>query len=295
MRAIKILFLLIIILFTCSCSKDEIDTKPAISESKGIFICGIGWENGKVVPRLWINSNIYNYENNGNGGIANDMAFLGSEIYTVGWIYNTDGSFKTHVVWKNSKILTELTNTGFPVPFAIATNENNNDIYVVGLEQQPGEWAKAKIWKNGIKSSISTTDGAMPFDIEIRNNIVYIVGCIPQSNIDIAVVWKNGIPTFLTDGTHDAVATSLTIINDDIYVAGKEKSSNGNYIAKYWKNGEATNLTDGTFDALTTTIVVKNNIVYVAGSEYNTNGKQVAKYWKNGVQKILSDGIELAK
>jgi hypothetical protein len=297
MKNLSLLIVGIVFLTITSCRKDDIVTKSTILEPKEIFICGTGWENGRVVPRLWIENNffynhVYNYENEGNGGRADDMAFLGNDIYTVGSIYNSDGSSYRHVVWKNSTIITELTNIGFSSPFSIAVNEKTKDIYVVGLEQLPGEWTKVKIWKNGIKSSLSDNDFATPFDIKIKNNDIYVVGWLFQDNIDIAVIWKNGIPTYLTNGKNHAVATSITIIDNDIYVAGTEENSSGNRVAKYWKNGIATSLTDGAFDATATTIAVDKKDVYVGGSEYNLNGKEVAKYWKNGVPNILSNGIE---
>ena len=136
------------------------------------------------------------------------------------------------------------------MPYSIAVNENNNDIFVLGSEQlrRSGEWAKPKIWKNGVATSLSNINGSQAFDIKINKNNVYVAGCLPILNIDTAVIWKNGILTYLTDGTNDAVATSIKIVDNNIYVAGTEKNSNGNRIAKYWKNGVATNLTDGSND-----------------------------------------------
>jgi hypothetical protein len=68
----------------------------------------------------------------------------------------------------------------------------------------------------------------------------------------------------------------------DIYIAGYEKSVNGNKVAKYWKNGVVTELTDGSSNSNATDITLNNGVVYVCGNEGG-----VSKYWKNGVPKIL--------
>lgn len=272
-----------------SCNKEEIEQASLNEKTKEILICGTGWKNNGVVPTLWINKNSFNYETDGNYGRADDMEIVGNDIYTVGYIYNIDGISQRHVIWKNLKVITELTNIGFPFTYSIAVNKNNNDIFVVGSEQLPGEWAKAKIWKNGVSTQLSNINGTLAFDIKINKNNVYVAGCLPILNIDTAVIWTNGIPTFLTDGTNDAVATSIKIVDNDIYVAGTEKNSNGNRIAKYWKNGVATNLTDGSNDADVKIIEINENNIYVGGCEKNSNGKFVAKYWKNGVQTILNN------
>jgi nitrous oxide reductase accessory protein NosL len=68
----------------------------------------------------------------------------------------------------------------------------------------------------------------------------------------------------------------------DIYIAGYEKSVNGNKVAKYWKNGIVTELTDGSSNSDARDITLNNGVVYVCGNEGG-----VSKYWKNGVATTL--------
>ena len=115
---------------------------------------------------------------------------------------------------------------------------------------------------------------------------VYVAGSIGNA----AVIWKNGLPTYLTTGTNPAAANSVFVSGTDVYVGGYERSGFGD-IAKVWKNGVATNLGGGlypngsSFDARANSVFVSGTDVYVAG--YAANG---AVIWKNAVMTTLAGG-----
>jgi hypothetical protein len=117
---------------------------------------------------------------------------------------------------------------------------------------------------------------------------VYVAGSIGNA----AVIWKNGIATYLTSGsiTSPAAANSVFVSGTDVYVAGYEHSSWGD-IAKVWKNGVATNLEGGlypngsAYDARANSVFVLGTDVYVAGNAANS-----ARIWKNGVATTLAFG-----
>jgi hypothetical protein len=230
MKNLKLLLVLVLAIMT-SCSKED-EVKPEVSNNlqRGVYICGSNYENGKYVPKYWVNKVPFDLGNNGNTGQVTSMTFNGNDLYAVGYLYDSAGINMRHVVWKNKSILYTLTNIGVNFTgFKIAVS--NNDIYVMGMEQVQvqGAYAIPKIWKNGIATNISNTSlGSMPFSLLTKNSDIYIVGCLPQSNIDVAVVWENGVPTTLSDGTKDEVAQSISIVGNDIYVAGKEKITTGN-------------------------------------------------------------------
>ncbi|MFM9989569.1 hypothetical protein [Flavobacterium sp.] len=99
-----------------------------------------------------------------------------------------------------------------------------------------------------------------------------------------AVVWKNGVPTYLTDGTREGYAYSVFVKNNDVHVAGHEKNTNGILEGKYWKNGVLQNLNiNTTVGSTCVSVFVYNDDVYVLGTN---NGAVV--YWKNGVQNTVT-------
>ena len=115
---------------------------------------------------------------------------------------------------------------------------------------------------------------------------IYVVGKTKHT----PTLWKNRIASELTDGTYTAEALSVTVANNDVYVAGFEKI-NLTKKATLWKNGNATDLSNNAFTSYARSVTVVNNDVYVAGFEYETSGSTfVAKVWKNGVSSNLTNG-----
>src|SRR5690606_2496289 len=97
----------------------------------------------------------------------------------------------------------------------------------------------------------------------------------------VAMLWKNGTPQALTDGTNRSEAGSVYVAGTDVYVAGFESYNSTPAVAKLWKNGVAQDLTNSTFFSQANSVFVSGGDVYVAGREYN-NMVSSAKVWKNG-------------
>lgn len=125
---------------------------------------------------------------------------------------------------------------------------------------------------------------------------VYIAGGSYSKQKDIAQLWGNSKLQLITDGKIDAIATSIYVYGDDVFLAGYEYNwdvYNGWYRfpnkAMIWKNGVPQALTNGNNEAGSSSIFVWNEDVYVAG--YESNGDHsVAMLWKNGEPIPLSDG-----
>jgi hypothetical protein len=130
-------------------------------------------------------------------------------------------------------------------------------------------------------------------DLNVMPN-TYVAGYMfDENDIARAVLWKNGIPTFLTnasnDGNNNTYAFSAFIHENDEYVVGYKVLENNIVVAMLWKNGEPTELSDGSLSTYANSIVVDNNKnTYVAGVEFN-GLYYIAKLWTNGVATKLSN------
>jgi hypothetical protein len=123
---------------------------------------------------------------------------------------------------------------------------------------------------------------------------VYVAGWRSYyPNNEVAVYWKNGDMTDLTDGSKYITANSIVASGNDIYVGGNQFINNHS-IAKYWKNGVIANLTDTSKDSYINAAAISGNNIYFAGYENDGNHK-IAKYWKNGQGVNLTSGVNDAK
>ncbi|MGA1983297.1 MAG: hypothetical protein ABSG84_12630 [Acidobacteriaceae bacterium] len=124
---------------------------------------------------------------------------------------------------------------------------------------------------------------------------VYLAGFEQGTGNAIAMVWKNGVGTQLTDPTHGAIALGIAVSGSDVYVVGNDSAPGEHQIAVIWKNGVETALTDGTKDGYASGISISGTDVYVSGSEigFDASGNPyfAAEYWKNGAATILSNSL----
>lgn len=169
-----------------------------------------------------------------------------------------------------------------PTPTEIQT-----DVYVIGHKNVAGRGNTGTIWKNG--TLLYTFPEAEVFGIYVSGEDVYVAGSV-YNDRRVAMLWKNGSPQELTDGSGDAGATSVYVAGTDVYVAGLEYKSSLGHVAKVWKNGVAQELTDGsTRNSYAGSVYVSGTDVYVAG--YVLYGTlQACTVWKNSIAHKLTDG-----
>ncbi len=92
------------------------------------------------------------------------------------------------------------------------------------------------------------------------------------------MLWKNGVPTSITDGTKDGSVYALCVSGNDIYITSREYNhTTFNSVATLWKNGTPIFTRNGD-DFSFTSVAVLNNNWYLIG-----DGLEVT-LWKNGVQ-----------
>jgi hypothetical protein len=110
---------------------------------------------------------------------------------------------------------------------------------------------------------------------------IYIAGL----DDGMAVYWKNGAETKLTDKSSQAYGEAISVgSNGNVYVAGiKSVNKQNNAVGVCWTNGTPTYLSDSTqnINSYASSLYLSGSDVYIGG--YTDNGTSYATYWKNGV------------
>lgn len=107
-----------------------------------------------------------------------------------------------------------------------------------------------------------------------------------SSDEDVATV-DDGVVTAVGRGTATITASVSPTLSAtcevrvvDVYVAGRQKNTEGIYVAKVWINGAQYALTEGTYNASAESVFVLGDDVYAAGYQRNTENIKVGKVWK---------------
>ncbi|MEW7290310.1 hypothetical protein [Aquimarina sp. 2304DJ70-9] len=247
-----------------------------VDQSNDIYVAGFESNGSKKVAKIWQNGVATSLTNGTNHGSANSVFIDNNDVYIGG----SDGN--NGKIWKNNIELYSMpsSNPG-AVIYITSIHVYNSDIYACGFESSTSG-TSYKAWKNGLAllnvgGNINNTRANSIF---VNSTGIYVAGRSGQK----AVVWKNGTPTYLSNGSYQASAESVYVRNSDVYVAGYDYTGSGR-LAKQWLNGTATNLTsDVNGNAFATSIYVKYPFVYVGGTQRNpsySNVPNVAKVWIN--------------
>jgi len=158
-----------------------------------------------------------------------------------------------------------------------------HDIYVGGYQHiGSGTVEVATIWKNGIATTLTSgVYDAYVTSVFVSGQDVYAVGTEtqigPAGLTPYAMLWKNGVPTRLSDKWSGA--KSVYVSGTDVYVGGAEDS-----YAAFWKNGVVTVLSSGAADyGAINGVFVYGTDVYLAGGSALSG----AYVWKNGIVTTL--------
>ncbi|MBX7125616.1 MAG: hypothetical protein K1X47_07975 [Cyclobacteriaceae bacterium] len=109
-----------------------------------------------------------------------------------------------------------------------------------------------------------------------------IQGAAPASGVR---VWKNGVPSTISDTLNRKVVYSAALDGTTIYAAGANYTSKGPGAA-YWKDGTLVMLDTTSVASTASCIFVESGNVHVGG--YDANG--FARYWKNGIEVPIEGG-----
>ena len=135
----------------------------------------------------------------------------------------------------------------------------------------------------------ATVDNAIATCTITVNPNIYVAGFVGFKK---ATLWKNGVPTELSDGSEIGRAYSVFVNDTDVYVAGYVVNQDQVRVATLWINEVSITLFSHGFSAVAESVFVKGADVYVAGYAENEENVRVAALWKNGVLSGLSNGLK---
>lgn len=247
-----------------------------------VYAVGREYQGSKSVAKLWKNGVATSSISSSNNTEAFTCAVSASgDVYIL--VREWSNIVNEYKVLKNNiPVALNHTNAN-TVIFPYDVFVSGSDVYVSGSEYSSAtNLVKAVVWKNGIISSLADVSANAQNEarkIFVSDNNVYAVGSEAQPNgNNIVVLWKNGVPTSITDGTKDGSVYALCVSGNDIYITSSEYNhTTFNSVATLWKNGTPIFTRNGD-DFSFTSVAVLNNNWYLIG-----DGLEVT-LWKNGVQ-----------
>lgn len=235
-------------------------------------------------------------------------------IYAYGQEIIPGKDYYKAVVWKDGKKF--VLSDGSCDSFVNAGCTEDGEVYFVGCEASgdlvddgyydPYNVNRAVVWKasvgelaNASKTYISDGKYATsPIAVAVSGGKVYAAGFDSPDYDRRAIVWNDGVPQYLTDGSTDALAYCICIDGDDVYVGGyvQPASNKNGGVATIWKNGVAQNLTEGSTVAKVNAVCVDGGKVYAAGVEKVSGGRWKGVLWIDGKAQDFTaeDGTEVS-
>lgn len=202
---------------------------------------GAFWKNGVI-------SRFTDLAGKADGIEINGLFVSGSDVYVVG--QDKFGEEPVAMLWKNG--IAETLSDGSKSAYAYSVFVSGNDVYVAG------SYDGVALWKNKILSKYTNGSHSGARSVFVSGNDVYVVGYERRGSKVAAMLWtKRGESGSwesknLTDGSRDAYANSIYVIDNHIYIAGWEEKENSPLdIAMLWTKApdsdtwEAKKLTNG--------------------------------------------------
>jgi hypothetical protein len=152
---------------------------------------------------------------------ANSIFVSGNDVYIAGDEYGGSSPFLgTYTrLWKNSYPV--FLNRGYQSK-SNSVFVSGTDVYIAGSEYN-GTSNVAKLWKNS-NIPIDLPYGTQASSVFVSGQDVYVAGTGYNVSTPVAKYWKNGMPTNLSNGVLHAYAFSVYVFGPDIYIVGQERN-----------------------------------------------------------------------
>lgn len=248
---------------------------------------------------LTLLASISSCEKNPNGNDAGDAGNNSQNIIYTAGSYQT-GSVYVACYWKHDAGNIDKVDLNQGVTESEAKDiyvDNNNNIHIAGTyDTKPVYWLDDG--EQIIRTELTTETQSEANSIFVDDAYIYIGGKIYNGTKDVAVFWeinRNDLSDIVvyeaTDGSMNAYVNSIYVYNEDVYLAGRYRSSS-EFVACYWKYSEGTftttDLETSTAEAEATDIYVETGMVYVSGKYVDGTGYYIAGYWKGAEGNLTS-------
>lgn len=266
-----ILLILFALFAMISCKKSASPTpKPVAKRDTDVYLAGFIVANGySTIATFWKNGVATKLAGETQNSSAKAIAVNGGDVYIAGSVSNGNSSFPVAVYWKNG-VEVQLTDS-LPNTSANAIAISGNDIYLAGTMNDV-----ATVWKNGVATRLDNGNYSAAYGIAVSGNDVYVAGFTYSDPIRFSpTIWKNGVETKLAYGNISSVASSVSVIGNDVYVVGCSDNS-----ATLWKNGTPTVFDVRSSQYESFAVASKGSDVYLVRSS-------ITGYFKNGIETII--------
>jgi hypothetical protein len=263
---------------------DDDNDEP--SGSEGVYVAG--YQRSRVtnlnIATIWKDGVITTLDNEGKSGIATGITYMGEDMIIPGHLRSTVTSADAEAVyWKNEDLI-KLDNNG-QASEALAVFVEGNDLYFAGTVNN-----KAAIWKNGTVQELPTRGTrSEAMGIFVDNGTVYAVGREVVSGRFVGVLWRDGEPTYLSEGSRNVHLYGVGVLNGSVYVSGAENHPDtgpadaNRLYARFWKDGEAEWLMEGPRLSYSRAVKIHNGHVFLIYDE-------VADGFGNNNLFVMKDG-----
>ncbi len=127
---------------------------------------------------------------------------------------NTLYSTTVAMLWKNGVAL-ELSD-GLSPADARGVAVDGADVYVVGSMSSDN----MTIWKNGVASSLGDGRPALATEVVATGGHVFVAGGVNGGRADMVAVWRDGVVSTYTTGAYQSFAEGLAVSDAGVYAVG---------------------------------------------------------------------------
>lgn len=193
----KVTIVIISFCFLFACKKPS-QTIPTNTSKTDVYVAGVAYNSStSTTACYWKNDQAVNLGVSGTLSFALDIAVSNNDVYVVGYTTQVGSLVKKAALWKNGVLKLLTTAEGSAQSVSI----HNGIVYVVGeVRDVSNNYSKAFLWNSGTDvivelNTVLSNVQSNANSIKYQASEQLITGHINYQ----ATLWKNGVPSTITD------------------------------------------------------------------------------------------------